>query len=193
MPVTNSPRRPNEGHLYTTAGVEHPGARRAVPQRSRRFSSRVERDRELFGFNQSSESDGLSAVRIYRNVFIVTILFAVIEAFLKHRIGLITTIPFALISIATAFRVSYKNAWAAWTAPPLVFALVAMVTSPISGQSLGKFPIGLVTGLVLVLMANTWAVLVTTAATWFLARRIVVKHNKEVRRERRAHADIETV
>jgi hypothetical protein len=179
--------------LYTTAGVEHPGARRAVPQRARRFSSRVERDRELFGFNQSSDSDGLGSNFIYRNVFIVTLFFGLIEAFFKHRIGLITTIPFALISIASAFRVSYKNAWAAWTAPPLVFAFVAMATSPISGQSLGKFPIGLITGLVLVLMANTWAVLGTTGACWFLARRIVVKHNKQVRRERRAHADIETV
>jgi hypothetical protein len=164
-----------------------------VPQRSRRFSSRVERDRELFGFNQSSESDGLHSGFIYRNILIVTLFFGVIEAFLMHHIGLITTIPFALISIASAFRVSHKNAWAAWTAPPLVFAFVAIVTSPISGQSLGKFPIGLITGLILVLMANTWAVLLTTGVTWFLARRIVVKHKKEIRRERRAHADIESI
>lgn len=191
--MTNSPRRPSDGHLYATAGVDHPGARRAVPQRSRRFSSRVDRDRELFGFNHQNETEGTRAGLIYRNVLIVTLFFAVIEAFLKHHIGLITTIPFALISIASAFRVSHKHAWAAWTAPPLVFAFVAMITSPISGQSIGKFPIGLVTGLILVLMANTWVVLATTGITWFLARRTVVKHNKQVRRERRAHADIETV
>ena len=192
VPVTNSSGTPQRGNLYSTAGVTHPGARPAIPEQRKRRSSRVERDRELFGFNPMSESpDGFSAGRIYLNIFIVTMFFGIIDALLRHHIGLLTAVPFAVISIVNALRVTADKAWAAWTAPPIVFAVVALITSPVTGQSLGKFPLSEITGLILVLMANTWAVLATTGICWFIGRRKSVKVRSAARRERRMQANID--
>ena len=192
VPVTNAPKNRRQGTLYTSAGATHPGARRAIPEQNKRRSSRVERDRELFGFNPIAETtQGFGPRRIYLNIFIVTVVFSVIDALIRHHIGLLTAIPFAIISIVNALRVDEEKTWAAWTAPPIVFALVSLVTSPITGQSLGAFPLSEITGLILVLMTNTWAVLGTTAVCWVIARRKSVRHRNEVRRERRMQANID--
>jgi hypothetical protein len=177
--------------LYQSSGAQHPDARRAIPERKR--SSRVERDRELFGFNpiaNLSES-GLSTAKVYLSVFLVTFVFALVESLWKHNLGLITSVPFFAVSVLTAFKVHHSNTWAGWTAPPLMYAAIAMLSVFITGQGLGGFPLAQLSGLVLTLMANTWAVLLTTGVCWILSRRIYIKHRNDIRRARREAAEID--
>ena len=182
-----------QGHLYTSARATHPDARRALPERSRRRSSRVERDRELFGFNSIvSDKSGLSSFQIFRNVFIVTIVFALIDSVWHHNLTWLTTIPFFLICVVSALRVDQQSIWASWTAPPLVFSLIAILTSFITHQALGNFPIAQITALILQLSANPWIVLITTGTCWVISRRIYVKQQAKAKRERRQRAEIES-
>ena len=172
--MTNRP----EGKLYRASGAEHPDAKEVNP--SRRLSKQLPSQR-----SSSIPSDfGFTPAQVYAFLAAPVFLLAALEGKFFPSTNWIFTSVWVLLSIYITLRAAADSYWAAWTAPPIVFAVAVLVHLNMSGKGFGGIAITQVLGLLFGLSERMWVILIITGVCWFISRRKLVANHKAHRAQR---------
>lgn len=169
--MTNRP----EGKLYRSASVEHPDAQAVSP--SRRIAKQMptatrSRNRQIPG------DFGLGPAQVYFLLATPVMLIAAVEGKFFPSTNWLFTLAWVLVSVYVTLRAAAESYWAAWTAPPIVFAVAVLVHLNLSGKGFGGFAITQLLGLLFGLSERMWIILAVTAICWFIAKRKLVANRK---------------
>lgn len=179
------------GRLYRSAGASHP---EAIPARGEFELEGAGGGQKINIFDDLLERNplppetkiGWTAPVTYLVVLAPTMVAGIADSLLNENLTWITRITFLLACLLAGLRTAAIESWAAWTAPPIGFALAVIAKVNITGAALGGFVVTQLLGLAIGLSEHVWVVLLGTAAAWLLSRRHQVAYARRIRQQRRA-------